>query len=55
MLFYRGAFKGSVLSFSEVCLCNPYTLVNTSDGDSWPTPSVELGTADCYFTIVCPD
>ena len=53
MLFYRGQYKGHVTGFTV----SPghYLLVLTSDGDSWPSPYLELGTEECYFTVVCPD
>ena len=54
MLFYHGKYHGSIVGFS-LSPYGRYLLVLTSDGDSWPTPIGELGTVDCYFTVVCPD
>ena len=54
MLWYKGRYHGSIVGFS-LSPYGHYLLVLTSDGDSWPTPSNELGTEDCYFTVVCPD
>lgn len=54
MLFYKGQYQGHVTGFS-MSPYGHYLLVLTSDGDSWPTPTLELGTVDCYFTVACPD
>ena len=53
MLFYRGVYYGHVTF--KPSPYGRYLLAMTSDGDSWPTPADELGTVDCYFTVVCPD